>query len=236
MVASLLDLAGLNWSVPDFSTLCHSQKTLNVQIPYCPASGALHLLIGSMGVDAEGDSGRLANKHGPSKPRDWRKVHLGIDADTLQNRAISIIGSRIGDAPILPDLLDQIPDGQRIGLVTADSAYDTRTCAAAIAARGDAAVMPPSKNRKPWKKHTAGAYTRNDALRRYQPLLPGYLEAVQRLPQPHLVEAKMGCFKLLGERIMSHNLYRQGDDEHQIRAAILNCFSAPGTPLTQCEG
>lgn len=34
MVASLLKLAGLDWPVPDFSTLCRRQKTLAVQIPY----------------------------------------------------------------------------------------------------------------------------------------------------------------------------------------------------------
>jgi len=34
MVASLLRLAGLDWPVPDFSTLCRRQKTLKVQIPY----------------------------------------------------------------------------------------------------------------------------------------------------------------------------------------------------------
>gem|GEM_PF-6948190 len=31
---SLLRLAGLNWPVPNFSTLCRRQKTLAVQIPY----------------------------------------------------------------------------------------------------------------------------------------------------------------------------------------------------------
>ncbi len=33
MVANLLRLAGPNWPVPDFSTLCCRQKTLTVQIP-----------------------------------------------------------------------------------------------------------------------------------------------------------------------------------------------------------
>lgn len=109
MVASLLDLAGLNWPVPDFSTLCRRQKTLTVHIPFRPSTGALHLLIDSTGVKAEGDGEWLARKHGPSKPRDWRKVHLGIDARTLEIRAIEITGSRVGDAPMLPELLDQIP-------------------------------------------------------------------------------------------------------------------------------
>ena len=157
MVASLLDLAGLDWPLPDFSTLCRRQKTLTVHIPYRPSTGALHLLIDSTGVKAEGDGEWLAKKHGPSKPRDWRKVHLGIDAQTLEIRAIEVTGSRIGDAPMLPDLLDQIADGQPIGMVTADGAYDTCACHAAIAARGAAAVIPPRKNGKPWKEQTPGA-------------------------------------------------------------------------------
>lgn len=34
VVASLLRMAGLDWPVPDYSTLCRRQKTLAVQIPY----------------------------------------------------------------------------------------------------------------------------------------------------------------------------------------------------------
>lgn len=46
-VASLLKLFGLDWSVPDFSTLCRRQKTLSVAIPYKGSAGPLHLLIPS---------------------------------------------------------------------------------------------------------------------------------------------------------------------------------------------
>jgi hypothetical protein len=33
LVKSLLRLVGLDWSVPDFSTVCRRQKTLQVQLP-----------------------------------------------------------------------------------------------------------------------------------------------------------------------------------------------------------
>ncbi|MDV7146048.1 transposase, partial [Tropicimonas sp. TH_r6] len=33
-VQSLLKLVGLDWTVPDYSTLCRRQRTLNVNIPY----------------------------------------------------------------------------------------------------------------------------------------------------------------------------------------------------------
>ncbi len=38
-VDSLLRLAGLDWKVPDFSTLCRRQKTLHVANPYCGGTG-----------------------------------------------------------------------------------------------------------------------------------------------------------------------------------------------------
>ena len=42
MVASLLKMAGLDWLVPDFSTLSWRQKTLLVEIPCHPRAGPLH--------------------------------------------------------------------------------------------------------------------------------------------------------------------------------------------------
>ncbi len=46
-MASLLELSGLGWSVPDFSTLSRRQKTLDVTVPYRGSKGALLLLVPS---------------------------------------------------------------------------------------------------------------------------------------------------------------------------------------------
>jgi hypothetical protein len=64
MVASLLLLAGLDWPVPDYSTLCRRQKTLAVQIPYRRADGPLNLLVDSTGIKFLGDGEWQARKHG----------------------------------------------------------------------------------------------------------------------------------------------------------------------------
>ena len=65
LVASLLKLAGLAGAVPDFSTLPRRPSGLNVAIRYRPSTGALHRLIGSPGIKAEGEGAWLARKHGP---------------------------------------------------------------------------------------------------------------------------------------------------------------------------
>ncbi|NGM47970.1 IS5-like element ISPko3 family transposase, partial [Rhodobacter sp. SGA-6-6] len=161
-VESLLQLIGLDWAVPDFSTLSRRQKTLKVNIPYRGSQGPLHLLIDSTGIKVEGEGEWNARKHGGPKRRIWRKVHLGIDEKTLEIRAVEFTSSDVGDAPMLPELLDQIPPDQEIASVTADGAYDTRKCHDAIAARAAAAIIPVRKNAKPWKKTSAGAVARND--------------------------------------------------------------------------
>jgi hypothetical protein len=163
-VESLLRLVGLSWAVPDFSTLCRRQKTLNVSLPYRGGTGPLNLLIDSTGIKAEGEGEWNARKHGGPKRRIWRKVHIGIDEKTLEVRAVEVTTSNVGDAPMLPELLGQIPPDQVVGSVTAGGAYDTRKCHDAIAECGACAVIPPRKNANPWKPTSPGAIARNEAV------------------------------------------------------------------------
>jgi hypothetical protein len=54
-VEGVLHLSGLNWAVPDFSTLSRPQKTLAVNIPFRGSQGALDPLIDSTGIKVEGE-------------------------------------------------------------------------------------------------------------------------------------------------------------------------------------
>ncbi len=155
-VESLLQLAGVDWAVPDFSTLSRRQRTLKVNIPYRGSGGLLHLLIDSTGIKVEGEGEWNARKHGGTKRPspwflgpmakpwlDWRKVHIGIDEETLEIRALEFTTSDVGDAPMLPELLDQIPPEQEIVSVTADGAFDTRKCHRFGGLRGRTAATVP---------------------------------------------------------------------------------------------
>ena len=120
-VESLLGLIGLDWAVPNFSTLSRRQKTLKVNIPYRGSPGPLHLLIDSTGIKVAGEGEWNARKHGGTKRRVSRKIHIGIDEKTLEIRTAEFTTSDVGDAPMLPDLLDQILQDQEIASVTAPS-------------------------------------------------------------------------------------------------------------------
>jgi hypothetical protein len=231
-VESLLELVGLNWVVPDFSTLCRRQRTLSVAVPYRGSARPLHLFVDSTGIKAEGEGEWNAPI---ARQANGTFADRGINEETLEIRAIEVTSSSIGDAPMLPDLLEQIPSNEEIGTVTADGAYDTRKCHDAIAARNAHAVIPPRKNAKLWKPDTTGARARNEAVRSSRYLGRALWRQLAGYHRRSRIETKMHCVKLLGQRLSARDFDRQVV-EIQIRAAILNGFTALGIPETATVG
>jgi hypothetical protein len=227
MVASLLKMAGLAWPVPDFSTLCRRQKTVSIQIPFRRAGGDLNLLVDSTGVKMRGEGEWQVRRHGPGRRRQWRKVHLAMDAATGDIRAVEFTSSREGDSPVLPNLLAQIPSDQAIGTVTADGAYDTRTCHSAIAGRGGTAVIPIRKNGRPWKEDGPAAQARNENLRAAKHFGRALWKKLTGYHTRSRIEAQMLRLKAFGERIASRDPDRQAAEIHT-RIALMNRFSALG--------
>lgn len=228
MVASLLKMADLDWAVPDYTTLCRRQKALAVQIPYRRADGPLNLLVDSTGIKFLGDGEWQARKHGVQGRRQWRKVHLAMDTATSDIRAVEFTSSGDGDSPVLPELLDQIPEGEEIGTVTADGAYDTRRCHTAIIDRQATAIIPIRKNGRPWKEDCPAAIARNETLRATRHYGRAFWKRWAGYHARSRIEAKMRCLKAFGERITARDPDRQ-TAEIQIRVALMNRFSALGT-------
>lgn len=227
LVESLIRMAGLDWPVPDYSTLCRRQARIGVQIPYRRTGRPLNLLIDSTGVKFRGDGEWLTRKHGSSRRRQWRKVHIAMDTETGDIRAVEFTSSRQGDSPLLPDLLSQIPEGEEIATVTADGAYDTRRCHAAIIEHGADAVIPIRRNGRAWKEDCPAALARNEILRATRHLGRALWKKWAGYHVRSRGEAQMNCLKLFGERIMSRDPDRQ-TAEIQLRIAIMNRLSALG--------
>ena len=142
---------------------------------------------------------------------------------------------------------EQIAPDQKIGTVTADGACDTRKCHDAIADRGAAAVgharepvalvpsLPPRRNARPWKPTTVGAQARNEALRTSKYLGRALWRRWSEYHRRSRAGTKMHCVKLLVQRLSAREFDRQVA-EFQIRFAVLNGFTALGTPLTEAVG
>lgn len=141
-------------------------------------------------------------------PCQWRKVHPRIDVATLEILAIVVTDNATGDAPMLPCLLDQIADSETIASVSGDGAYDTKGCHEAIAQRGAQAIIPTRKNAKPWKYKRPGLNAPQCHPGCHAMSPPKIWKRLTGYHRRSLVETKMRCFKLLGERVMTRDFDR----------------------------
>ena len=101
-----------------------------------------------------------------------------------------------------------------------------------ITDRNAHAVIPPRKNAKPCKVTKVHSLERNELLRIVKHLGRTLRKKWSGYHQRSLVEAKMHCIKLLGDKLNARNFYSQVDEIHA-RVAILNKFTGLGRPHTQ---
>lgn len=161
---SLRDLALATLPVPNYTTLCRRAQTLDVQLPIIRDGDPIHLVVDSTGVKVYGEGEWKVRQHGYSKRRTWRKMHIALDANTGQVRAVLMTHQDVADGDVLAELLDQIPSGERLDIVGGDGAYDSKRCHAAIALRGATPSIPPRDGAVHWKTTVPGAAWRNDAV------------------------------------------------------------------------
>jgi len=163
-VQSLRELAFADLPVPNYTTLSRRAQELQVTLPEMSGGDPIHLVVDSTGVKLYGEGEWKVRKHGYSKRRTWRKVHLGLDVKTGQIRAALMTHQDVDDASALSGLLAQIPADEPIDTIGGDGAYDTKQCHKAIAGRGATPSIPPREGAKPWSEGTPGASWRNEAI------------------------------------------------------------------------
>ena len=106
LIGSIIGLLGLFLAVPDHSTLSRRAKTLEVPRPQPRRDGEpLHLLVDSTGLRLCGAGEWLLEKHGTKTRRSWRKLHIGMDADSGRIVAASLTAKEVDDGAEVGSLL-----------------------------------------------------------------------------------------------------------------------------------
>ena len=81
-VESLFMLMGVDWPVPDHTTVSRRLGKLEIELPVKPSRKARHVVVDSTGIKIYGEGEWKTRQHGVSKRRTWRKLHLAIDEST----------------------------------------------------------------------------------------------------------------------------------------------------------
>lgn len=141
---SLIELHHLKIPTPDYSTLCRRSKELKVHLQIKPSSKPRHILIDSTGVQVLGEGEWKRLKHGESRCQVWKKLHIALDADSLDIVAMDVSDSVRLDCNYLPGLIEQIESP--IAQITGDGAYDKQNCYETALNIGAKPVFPPQHN------------------------------------------------------------------------------------------
>lgn len=242
LVSSLLKIMKAPLKTPTYSTLSRRAKTLNLRISASAKSGPRQVLIDSTGVRIVGEGEWKKLKHGESRCQVWRKLHLTIDANTLDILSAKMTDSVRFDANYLPDLLEAIPG--EITEVIGDGAYDKKNCYRAIYARKAKPIIPPQRNaivqRNKYKKDRA-------LVARDRVILqvgkgesrPDNMKAWKEAVGYHrrsLVETNMFRLKtIFGDELRSRSPANQLTDL-LIRCNAINTINSMGLPETERVG
>src|SRR4051812_19369239 len=186
LLGSVVGLLGLALRVPDHTT--SSRRAATLEVPRPPRSGGtdgggeaepVHLLVDSTGLKLCGAGEWLVEKHGTRTRRSWRKLHLGVDADTGRIVASALTGHDADDGAQVDLLLGQV-EGP-VASLTGDGAYDRAGVHASVAERHPeaAVVVPPRRGAVP-SEMAATAPTQRDRADTARPAYTG-----RRRARPH---------------------------------------------------
>ncbi len=85
---SLAQLMQVDVAIPDFTSLAKRAAKLEIALDVADRQGPIDVVVDSTGLKVFGEGEWKTRKHGVSKRRTWRKLHLAVNPDTQEILAI----------------------------------------------------------------------------------------------------------------------------------------------------
>jgi hypothetical protein len=146
LLHAVLTLMDVTLPCPDHTTLSrrNAPVAMQQQVDRVPQD-AIALIVDRSGVKVCGQGEWHSQKHGEKKPKRWKKLHIGVDA---QGRMVAstVTESAEQDPSHVPELLSQV-DGV-IDRFIGDGIFDQAPVSTAVAhhSPGARVIIPPRKD------------------------------------------------------------------------------------------
>jgi hypothetical protein len=233
-VDSIIRLLKLDLRCPHYSVFSRRAKDLNIPLRKLLKPGEkLNVIFDSTGVKVFGEGEWKVRKHGYSKRRTWRKVHVGMCADSGQVVVSGMTSNNMSDDETMIHMMGAL-EGIPLGDVLGDGAYDTTDCREAICDLGGNPIIPPDKTAKVQKgRRLPCLKTRDQAIQRIEELGEEGRAQWKKEVNYHRrsrVETFMYRYKtILGDRFTSRKPSTQAT-EVRIKIDVLNRMIELGMP------
>ena len=231
----LLQLMNLpQLKVPSFTQVNRRFRALDISPFVIPASGPITIAIDSTGVKVYGEGEWKCRKHGWSKRRTWRKLHLGVDPQTGFIHCHTTTTNSESDESQVDDLLDQVE--AKVDEVYLDGAYDAQSCYDGLLARDIWPVIPPQRGAIKWYWEQPGDaedYPRNQFIERMEEVGRAEWKKEANYHQRSLSETAMFRYKTIFGPTHYSRLLETQKQENKIKIKALNQMTAHGMAISQ---
>jgi len=227
---SLVELMQIELDIPDYTSLAKRAAKMGVSLDIAKHTGRIDVVVDSTGLKVFGEGEWKMRKHGKSKRRTWRKLHLAVNPDTHEIEAETLTENSCDDASQVDALLDQVVG--KINGFYGDGAYDKWKVYETLGHRRIKAIVPPQRNAKikrhgnssgrPLSRDVAIRAIRHGGRRRWKESV-GYHR--RSLSETAMYRMKC-CF---GDHLKNREIQNQRT-ETRLRSKILNQFTRLGLP------
>jgi hypothetical protein len=226
--SSVSKLLGVELPIPDYTTLNRRAKVLKVDLP-SNQKGPIHAVLDSTGLKVYGEGEWKVRKHGYSKRRTWRKLHLCVDEASGEIEAEVLTDASVDDAEITEELLKQTK--AEIEQMSGDGAYDKEKVYKAAREAGIGKItIPPRRDAVLWEEPDGQSHPRNTNLRRVNEIGRAEWKVESGYHRRSLAETAMFRFKtIFGDHMNAREDQRQ-KTEARIKSAALNRMTRLGMP------
>jgi hypothetical protein len=237
-IRSLIKLMGLELDTPDYSLLCKRQKTLKVSLltREKKANEKLTILVDSTGIKIFGEGEWKVRQHGYSKRREWRKLHIAMNAKTQEIEAFELTELGTQDWQGFEMVRKKL--SKDIEEIIGDGAYNNFPCYELAEKNHFKLIAPPAKNAstteergdKINKAKKALLKQRDETIKQVRELGRAEWKRKSGYHKRSLVETAMYRMKtLLGNTLSTRKFVNQKIEAH-IRCKIINQMTRLGMP------
>jgi hypothetical protein len=227
---SLVKLMEVDVTIPDYSSLAKRAAKLGISLSVTARRGPIDVVVDSTGLKVFGEGEWKMRKHGKSKRRTWRKLHLTVNPATQEIEAEVLTENSEHDADQVDGLLDQV--NGPVAAFYGDGTYDQWKVYDSLSDRAVRPIIPPRRNAK-IKQHGNARQTplaRDEAIRRIRRIGRQRWKEDIGYHLRSLAETAMYRMKCcFGDKLKNRKLPNQ-KAEVRLRSSILNRFTQLGLP------
>jgi hypothetical protein len=225
MVKSLMEMANLDLPVPSYTQFNRRTRRLIISLN---KGEDMHIVFDSTGLKVYGEGEWKVRKHGWSKHRTWRKMHLAIDAETLAIEAVTMTGNDADDGSQVKPLLNAIKS--KVISARGDGGYDKKKVRQQLVDNGIMQIILPQENAVIKDEAEPYAQQRNEAIKRINETDRATWKKESGYHRRSLVEVAMYRYKTIFTGTLQSRKMEYENKEVAFKCRLLNKMIELGMP------